>query len=65
MSVPRVKKRGLEEEVEEEVEEEGGGGGGLSLSLTNLKASKNATVFSRVCLLLIPPAIAKHAGQLA
>lgn len=59
MSVPRVKKRGLEEE---EVEEEGGG---LSLSLTNLKASKNATVFSRVCLLLIPPAIAKHAGQLA
>lgn len=61
MSVPRVKKRGLEEE--EEVEEEGEGG--LSLSLTNLKASKNATVFSRVCLLLIPPAIAKHAGQLA
>lgn len=61
MSVPRVKKRGLEEEVEEEGEE----GGGLSLSLTNLKASKNATVFSRVCLLLIPPAIAKHAGQLA
>lgn len=63
MSVPRVKKRGLEEEVVEEVEEEGEGG--LSLSLTNLKASKNATVFSRVCLLLIPPAIAKHAGQLA
>lgn len=59
MSVPRVKKRGLEEEVEEE------GEGGLSLSLTNLKASKNATVFSRVGLLLIPPAIAKHAGQLA
>lgn len=65
MSVPRVKKRGLEEEVEEGRRRWKRGGGGLSLSLTNLKASKNATVFSRVCLLLIPPAIAKHAGQLA